>query len=63
MFQFNLHLDLGQVAIFLSILGMGWGIQHKLDVYLMEHEILIAKYCEDMGIEIHEFPTRIRRGR
>ena len=60
-----MHLDftisIGQIATILAILGTAWGFSTKINRYLIEHELLIQKYCMDTGIEPHELPTRVRR--
>jgi len=60
-----MHLDfsvsLGQIAIFISILGVGWNISRKLSFYQIEHELLIKKYCDDLGLDLTDLPTRTRK--
>jgi len=35
-------------------------LQRKLDVYLVEHEMLMSEYAKNKGIEIEDLPTRSR---
>jgi len=59
--HFDLTITLGQLSIFLAIVGVGWGIARKLSVYQIEHEMLMQKYCNELGIDLNDLPTRHRK--
>ena len=62
-------ITLGQIAIIIAIIGSTWSVQRILlkmqrtmDLHLVEHEMLIADYCERHGIHVRDLPTRAKRG-
>jgi hypothetical protein len=63
----NGSITLGNiVAIITIILGVLRidsslrGILHKLEIFTIEHEIILADYCKRAGIDLNELPTRTR---
>lgn len=35
-------------------------IDRRLNLFMIEHEMLMQKYAKDTGIKLHELPTRTR---
>ena len=59
--HFDLTVTLGQIVTLVTLLLMGWRADRILSKYMYEHELLMQKYCDDVGLDINKLPTRIRR--
>jgi hypothetical protein len=59
--HFDFTITLGNVAVILAILGVGWRVNKFVMMLIFEHELLIQDYCERKGISLGEIPTR-RKG-
>lgn len=57
-----MHLDfsisIGQLAVLVTLLGLIWRVERAYNLYSIEHEILMADYCERKGIDLRRLPTR-----
>lgn len=56
--HFNFDVSFSQVVIFITLLGLLVRIESFLTMFLFEHELLIADYCERKGLDIKNLPTR-----
>lgn len=52
---------LGSVPGVAAVLFFLARLQRRLDVYLVEHEMLMGDYARRNNMELHELPTRSRR--
>jgi hypothetical protein len=66
--HFDLTISLGSILTFGSIMVLAVTLAvnmktlvRKMDIFLVEHEILIADYCKRTGTSPSELPTRARR--
>ena len=60
--HFEFTVSIGQVAVFLTLLGAIWKFNRLLTIFSLEHEILVEDYVVRKQGNDPEFimPTRVR---
>lgn len=60
--------SLGDLALIITLLGAAYriqrfalGVQKSLDLFAIEHEILLADFCKRNNIRLQDLPTRFNR--
>jgi hypothetical protein len=62
--HFDLSISLGNV---LTVIGVAviWfrkerRMEHLIEKFLIEHELMVIDYCKRLGISVEDLPTRMK---
>ena len=58
MIHFDWTISIGQVVVFLTMVGAIIRVDSMLKFFAIEHEILIDDHCERKGVKKEDLPTR-----
>ena len=60
--HFSADITLGQIVVFITLLGAIWKANRVLTIFSIEHEILITDWCKRQTppLEVMNLPTRKR---
>ena len=56
--HFTFDVSIGQIILLAAFLGGMWRLNRLLSFLLFEHEILMKDYCDRVGINMKDLPSR-----